>query len=238
VRLGTRVRLRLLWLRHAWSFHWAHKPLCERFSRDVLRVGRLRVCRSCTFAWAGVLAGLGLPPLALTGTSLEAGMYIAAVVVTIALSSMTVYSRVPRTGRDVLRFAGGALVPAGVWVAALASPVWGALGLAALLVSWRVYSRAREGGKARACDGCAEVGAGRRSGSFGGPARPNRRGRVCSGFVEQAEHVRAFEREATELVLSSGFAPRAVSGRCAGVQASARGPGGSSGSRRLSRDRT
>ncbi|MHC4249797.1 MAG: hypothetical protein ACYS9X_11780, partial [Planctomycetota bacterium] len=89
-------------------------------------------------------------------------------------------------------------------------------------VFWRVYFRAREDRKARACGGCAEVGA----------------GRVCSGFAGQAEHVRAFEREATELVLSSGFAPRAASGRCVGVQAPAGRPGGPSGSRRLSRDRT
>ena len=34
-RLRYRLLERFVWLRHAWPFHFAHKPLCERFERDV-----------------------------------------------------------------------------------------------------------------------------------------------------------------------------------------------------------
>jgi hypothetical protein len=68
------------------------------------------------------------------------------------------------------------------------------VGLVALMVFWRIYFRAREGRKALACDGCAEIGS----------------GRVCSGFAEQAAHLRDYEREATELVVASGYVPPAA----------------------------
>ena len=44
----------------AHAFHrWAHHPLCREYSGEVFRLGRrFRVCRGCTLAAAGALAGL------------------------------------------------------------------------------------------------------------------------------------------------------------------------------------
>jgi hypothetical protein len=58
----TRRRLSRL-SRAAHRFHrFAHHPLCERYAREVVRVGRVRLCRGCTYAIAGGVAGgtLGL----------------------------------------------------------------------------------------------------------------------------------------------------------------------------------
>ena len=44
--VATKAYMKWLWLRHSWTFNWAHKPLCERYARDVLRIGRFHVCRS------------------------------------------------------------------------------------------------------------------------------------------------------------------------------------------------
>jgi hypothetical protein len=45
--------------RSAHAFHrFAHHPLCDRYAPEVLRVGRrVRICRGCTFAACGLLAG-------------------------------------------------------------------------------------------------------------------------------------------------------------------------------------
>ncbi len=55
--------------RAAHRFHrFAHHPLCDEYAGEVLRVGRTRVCRGCTLAACGGLAGgavglLAAPPL-------------------------------------------------------------------------------------------------------------------------------------------------------------------------------
>src|SRR5947207_14201496 len=43
----------------AHRFHrFAHHPLCDEYAGEVIRVGRhMRLCRGCTFAIAGGLAG-------------------------------------------------------------------------------------------------------------------------------------------------------------------------------------
>ena len=65
---AVRWRLKWLWFSHLWRVQWAHKPLCEQFTRDVLRAGpvggdrTLHVCRGCACVYAGVfLALLALP---------------------------------------------------------------------------------------------------------------------------------------------------------------------------------
>ena len=52
-----RLRLKWMWLRHTHPFNWAHKPLCSRFQSGVLQIGKLHVCRSCLFAYCGIVLG-------------------------------------------------------------------------------------------------------------------------------------------------------------------------------------
>lgn len=60
----------------AHAFHrWAHHPLCREYAGEVYRLGRrLRLCRGCTLAAAGTLAGLaaGLASPALPGLAIGA----------------------------------------------------------------------------------------------------------------------------------------------------------------------
>ena len=62
----------------AHAFHrWAHHPLCPAYAPEVIRIGRRgRLCRGCTFATLGILAGLllgglgpAVSPLALLGAT-------------------------------------------------------------------------------------------------------------------------------------------------------------------------
>jgi len=188
----TRWRLKGLWLAHAYSFAWAHKPLCARFDRDVLRLGRVRLCRSCACVYGGMLFALA-GGLAWTETVREyghIGLCLLAVP-TLALSMPWVYHRLPRRMRDGLRFTlGSVIVLSGL---AVWQGHWlpGGIGLVVMLVAWRFYRRSRGIHKQHACDGCPELGS----------------RTVCSGYAYQADLIRAYERTATDLVLNTGFVP-------------------------------
>ena len=54
----ARLYLKILWLRKTASFYWAHKPLCAAYKDDVLRIGGIRLCRSCFLAYSGMLSNL------------------------------------------------------------------------------------------------------------------------------------------------------------------------------------
>jgi hypothetical protein len=187
--LALRLRLKLLWLQHSWSFNWAHKPLCGRFRENVLRVGRLHLCRSCTCLYAGIVAAtaafaLLAPAVGVPGLLALGGL----MALVVGLSLPRVYKRLPRVVRDFLRFGVGALLVAATYVGMVSSAVAGLAGIAVLYAFWRLYRSRRAKRKLHECDGCPELKA----------------EGVCSGFAVQAEDSRAFERDAAALVCGSG----------------------------------
>jgi hypothetical protein len=192
--LRSRLCLKLLWLRHSYTFNWAHKPLCLRFERDVIRLGSMSVCRSCTFSCAGLLAGLSLFVLTPRPTTPVLVSFLATFAVTVALSVPPVYKALPRIVRDLLRASAGALLAAAFYLLLCVNLWTGAAALAVMFAFWRAYFAARRTRKLRACTGCPEL------------AQPG----ICSGFARQADHVRQYEREATELLLGAGSVPSCV----------------------------
>ena len=180
--LPTRLRLRMLWLRHAHSFLWAHHPLCERFRGDVLRIGHVRLCRSCLAVYLGIAAGGIL--FATTSLVSTPTLPVTLAVPTIFLSHPRLYKRMPRIARDLLRGSMGLLIASCGGLLLSGSLVTGALLSVAVFTFWRFYFRLRRTRRLAACDGCPELNA----------------GGVCRGFAHQAECVRNYEREATELL--------------------------------------
>lgn len=190
--LITKIRLKLLWLSLAWPFYWAHKPLCQHFAEDIIRLGRLHLCRSCLFAWLGILtfpALLFLNAQLIIDLSLHA--LIAISIFVIPLSFPHLYKKLPRFVRDILRLFMGFLFPFAIYIT-LAVNIWlGALSLAALFLFWLFYLKLRKKRKLQACDHCDELKA----------------GSICSGFTMQAECSRAYEKQATRIVMNSGYIP-------------------------------
>lgn len=191
MNLPARLRLKGLWLKWSFPFLWAHKPLCDRFAEDRIRLGGIHLCRSCLCAYGGLFLGVGLAllaPLQGPGVLIAYGAVLPSVLL---LSWPTLYKKWPRSVRDLLRCAGGALIP--VSAALCLSPhFWAGLpGLLLIAAFWIAYFRQRKRRKLKACNGCAELGT----------------DRICSGFALQAERIRRYEREATELVMRGGYVP-------------------------------
>ena len=194
MRLITRLRMKGLWLKHAYRFLWAHKPLCDKFAEDVLMLGPVFLCRSCTCAYGGIVSGLLLIFLAPLSVGILPVLFLSALCGVLGFSAPPLYKRLPRFVRDILRFTSGALIPLSVYLCTRPGFWIGAFGLAVLFAFWVVYFRVRKARKLKECDGCPELEA----------------NKICSGFAMQAGHVRRFEQEATELLIHSDYVPECL----------------------------
>ena len=177
--LAAAVRARRTEWRHTWWFRHAHHPLCTRYAVDVVRLGRLRICRGCAAVYASAL--VALPPFILaalparTSWRLEV-LAVAAVIAT--LSVPAVYARLPRLGKDLVRAGLGLLIAS--WIASLVAgdPLLALATAPPLIILHRIYGRLRGRQESHTrCLSCPEF----------------REGSICSGFVEQAEAHRALE---------------------------------------------
>ena len=158
--------------RRAHRFHrFAHHPLCDRYSGEIVRIGKTRLCRGCTFAIAGGIAG-GLVGLAI-GPSIAIGAV--AVAVGTALLFGTMWG--PRLGKRWTR-----LVPAALLALAIpCSAVVAAVAIAIVIVARVLYGR--RGADRAACATCPELGSA-----------------PCSGFARIVARERAFQRVASRMV--------------------------------------
>lgn len=194
---ALRLRLRLLWLAYAWPFRWAHKPLCDRFHEGVLHVGRLHLCRGCTLLYSGLGASAAALATLRPDSATVAGLLAVVGTVCALGSHPALHGRWPRPVRDGLRFATGALPAFAVALFATGAPALGALAALGLAVLYVAYARARSGRKARACDGCPELGT----------------DGVCSGFQLQAAAMRAYDVRCAALLGAGGSVPPIPGGR-------------------------
>lgn len=181
----TPLHLRWLWWKHTWHFQAAHKPLCARFHRDVLRIGRLHLCRSCTALYGGLALSLLLAPFYHHWMTVPWAVTVSALLGMVILASGPArYRGASRLTRDILRSGLGVLV--GLSVVMLTTPLWplALLHVGLLVVIGRFYQGLRHA-HGRNADGCA-----------GCPER--HQPGICAGFQKQAEYIRAYEESATD----------------------------------------
>lgn len=187
-----RVMLTAIRLRYVYPFYWAHHPLCDRFRRDVLRLGRMHVCRSCALVYAGlILTILGCLVYSAEISPVASSLFALLVAVTLAGSCPIWYRRWPRPVRDLFRAMLGMTL--GLCGFLLTHQFWplGLTGLIVLLVSYQVYFVLRQAQRLRACDGCLELD------------QPG----ICSGCRLKVELTRQYETAATAWLLTDGYVP-------------------------------
>lgn len=182
-------RLKWMWLRHTHTFNWAHKPLCERYKSGVLRIGKLYVCRSCLFAYSGILIGIIAALVYPTHIANWELTWLLCVLVPVVVSSYPrLYKKLPRFSQDILRFVLGGIIGIMPFLLIHRNFISGITCVLVLGVFWRIYFHQRKIRKLHACDGCPELDL------------PE----ICSGFQHQTGAVRLYEIEATELLYRTG----------------------------------
>jgi hypothetical protein len=167
--------------RAAHRFHrFAHHPLCDRYAGEVVRIGaRTRLCRGCTNAVLGGLAG------GVLGIIATDAIAIASVIAAVALIGATLYAK-RRPSKLVTR-----LVPAALFALALAH---GAVARAPLALA-AAFAAATSAGGLRFLYG--------RRGADRTPCMtcPERERQPCSGLRPILSRERAFQRVAGSWIL-------------------------------------
>jgi hypothetical protein len=162
--------------RGAHAFHrFAHHPLCGEYAQEVYRLGRrARLCRGCTLAAAGAIAGI------LLASSIAPAPAAAAPAAVLALILSA--GRVRRAGKLATR-----LLPAGCLAFAIAAGAraasWAGFGLALLGLGIAVLAVARyrrRGPDRSPCAACPE----------------RTRAEPCRGYAAIVRRERAFGRMA------------------------------------------
>jgi hypothetical protein len=200
VRLARPLARRLDRLsRAAHRFHrFAHHPLCDRYAGELVRVGRTRLCRGCTYAVIGGAIG-GIAGLVIH----DVRVAIAAAGVA-ALSIATTLYRKRRVSKLATRFAPAALFTFAMVAGVCARSPLGlaaALAAAASAVGLRLLYGKR-GADRTPCETC-----------------PERVRSPCSGFERIVSRERAFQRVAAGLISVQAIRRSAVSSASAGATA-------------------
>lgn len=179
------ARYRALRLRHDWWYRWAHDPLCDRLGGGVLKIGKLRLCRSCVVMYSGVAAGAAVAvtnPL-LGATSAAPRVWLGGAATASVASLPQTYGNFGRPAKDGVRFFTGVL--GGGLLTFVTARQWQRFAVIAAVAAtgYRVLTQARAKAKASACDGCPEL------------HEPG----ICSGYAQQAVSLRGYEHAASEL---------------------------------------
>ena len=183
------IRLKWIWLYHTYTFNWAHRPLCDRFKSGVLQFGRLHLCRSCMFAYIGIVLGIFISLKYSTFIRhIQLISLISALFPVILLSYPRWYKRFPRFIQDGLRLTMGIFIGIVPFLIVYQNYLTGIITFIFMSVFWGIYLRQRQIRKRHACDKCPEYDL------------PE----ICSGFKEQAAAIRLYEIEATDLMYQSG----------------------------------
>ena len=178
--IRNRVYFKWLWWKHTYTFNWAHKPLCKRFSRDVIRVGYIHMCRSCTLLYFSAIIAVIIDLFADLPAIVPTTVFYSLLALVAIFSHPDVYQKLSRPIRDIMRCATGTTIAI---IATLLLNGNYTLGLSGTLVLTLVYFLSLPAygkWKKQACNKCPEIN----SKDF------------CTGYKKQAEHIRKFELEA------------------------------------------
>ncbi len=190
-----RLYLKLLWFKKSYPFNWAHKPLCGKYRAEVIKLGNVYVCRSCTCAYLGVLVGLIFPfTLSAFFNNHSSIMLIGLLSVVLPLSHPFIYKKLHRSFRDLLRFSLGLLIAVGGHVLFTGGLLLGVGVFLSCYIFWKIYYKKREKRKIEECLSCDEYS----------------EETICSGYTLQSQRIREYEEEATEYLLHTGYRPKGL----------------------------
>ncbi len=181
------LRLRVLWLQHSYRFRWAHRPLCPRFRDGILRIGGVHFCRSCVCLYCGGILCAVVCACFPAVRQKAVPLLLCVMAPTIALSAPPLYGRWPRPLRDLLRSCMGCAIVLCVYAMLGGHTFVSVICAGAMFVFWRVYFAQRRRRRAAACNNCPELG----------------QSRICTGCTVQAAGIRAYETEATDILMNS-----------------------------------
>lgn len=163
-----------LFLKSNYWHMFAHKPLCEKYKNEVIKLKKVYFCRSCFFIYLGLFTGLFF--------QFKPVLYVVSLSLIGLFSTEVFYKLLNRKVRDLVRFLSGFLILNTLYFM-MKLNIIGLYGTSIIFLVRHFYYEKRINRKLKECNGCVEVG----------------RGEVCSGFIKQLPSMRKYENELTKL---------------------------------------
>lgn len=199
------ITLRFLKFRYTYKVMFAHKPLCERFRKNVIKVGNLYICRGCSFIYLGLISSSILLVLfhninvkirTYNTSNLINTAGILLTFITVLFSYPKIYRKLNRVICDLIRFSLGSIIVCNVYFALFYRCLINISILIILYIIKKNFVKLRAETKLTSCNGCIELNT----------------GGICSGYIIQSEYIRKFEEEATNYLMSISYIPKIKKG--------------------------
>ncbi|MCK5581559.1 MAG: hypothetical protein KAJ18_09850 [Candidatus Omnitrophica bacterium] len=173
--LSNRIKDSWVWLKCFGPILFVHKPLCEKFQQDIVRVKNILLCRGCCFVWAGVFLFCFVLSY---WVQVHMVIFLLAGGVVVILSAPKVYARFPRWGRDIIRLGLGVLMAFVGWLILKQYYVSAGGCVFVLLILRATYVLKSRQLSIQTCESCAEY----------------RNMDICSGFAQKKEIMERYEK--------------------------------------------
>ena len=186
--LQTRLSKNLLYYyvfyKNFYKFIFLHKPLCEKYKSNTLKIFGLYVCRSCLLLYTGFFISLIYTILTIKTVHIDKYFYLGLLgcILTFAVSYPPIYARYRRITKDFIRFYDGIFLAAFFVICFKFNIYIGIASIVAFLVMRYFYNKKRP--CARICKDC-----------------PNLiEGQTCEGYIQQKEALLKVEEEYSNIM--------------------------------------
>ena len=169
-----------------------HKPLCERYRENTLKIFGIYICRSCLLLYSAFILTLMLiiPKIKTIQVDKYFVLWICGCMLTLIMSYPPLYSKFRRLAKDFIRFYDGIFL-ASLFVVCFKINIYaGIASLLAFIVIRNIYNKRRTGD--RICKGCEHLND----------------NTTCLGYREQKEALLKIEEEYSNIRMKQTFKER------------------------------
>lgn len=182
-KLSKNILYKFLFLKHFYKFIFLHKPLCERYKDNTLKIFGLYVCRSCLLLYTGFFLSLIFCILSVKSVHLNKYFYLwfSGLLLTTAMSYPPVYYKFSRLSKDFIRLYDGIFLASAFVLCFKIHWELGFLSIFAFIFVKNLYNLKRKGDACTECPRLSE-------------------GTTCEGYILQKEALLKIDEEYSDIM--------------------------------------
>lgn len=183
-KLNKSLIYRIIFYKHFYKFIFLHKPLCEKYRQNTLKVFNLYICKSCLLLYTGFFITIATIIQSQNYFALKKNSIIIASLgmFTFIISYPTFYKRFRRIIRDIIRFFDGIFLAIYFVFCFKIHIIIGLFSIIFFANIRNYYNRKRSG--ERICKDCFEL----------------MKGKTCIGYIQQKEALLKIEEEYSNIM--------------------------------------
>lgn len=185
-KLSKNILYKILFIKYFYKFIFLHKPLCERYKDNTLKIFGIYFCRSCLILYTGFILSLIFCILTIKTVKIDNYFYLGltGLILTFGMSYPPVYSKLKRISKDFIRLYDGIFLAALFVVCFKIHWELGFLALFAFVFIRNLYNIKRNGNKV--CKDCPDL----------------TNDRTCTGYIQQKEALLKLDEEYSNIMMN------------------------------------